>query len=759
MKWLRAVSWRSCRTSLAVIAALAMPVLAGCDSTVRDGARDTTVGEAVSGTAVPQVTDDVGTALSPTPTAVAAPSPTPTAVVAPSPMPTVVAALSPRPTVEAIYGHPVTPCIPEPHPWLVTWFWDNTVRWRGDGSTILFSVGPVVYAAKADGAQVSKVADATTTVQYGGYSVLGPMTSYDVTRKGDGIVYATCAYQWKGLQTERQKELAALGAAASYGYELAVVGVDGMDPRRLTGNGRFDNYPSWSPDGTRIAFLTGGNGRSGSDLAVIAADGSERPEFESDKGIVLHPPQWSPDGERLAVVGTDGNVRMLAIYTIGADGSDKRRLGAAASGPAWSPDGTRIAFATDEGDEIALYTMAPDGTDARKVPLGPRWAPRYEASHDVLVGLVEVGLQKWITTLEWSPGGDRLLYSCGLRVCVGDLDGNLVGESPVTFETGRGSVAAWSPDGSRIAVGQGVAWPTEDRRRDPLDGEIALYSMAPDGSDVQILAAHSDARGVIAVGARERAALLDVSGCAPGLAWAVANRRALNLGLAWDCQTLLEIRDELAGTTELDWWRANRPITEWSGVVVGGSPRRVEWLQLSGRGMDGRIRPELSKLTGLVLLDLSDNSLVGGIPNQLSRLTELRWLDVSNNELTGEIPAELGRLQKLEALDLSNNRLSGRIPPLLWDLTNLRVLNLSHNRLTSAIPGTQGRLYILKESLLSELLLSNNELTGMIPSELGDIPMLRLLRLSGNRLMGCVPAELRRVESNDLDELELPNCE
>ena len=62
---------------LAVVAALAMPVLAGCDSTVGDGARDTTVGEAVSGTAVPQVTDDIGAALSPTPTVVAGLTPTP----------------------------------------------------------------------------------------------------------------------------------------------------------------------------------------------------------------------------------------------------------------------------------------------------------------------------------------------------------------------------------------------------------------------------------------------------------------------------------------------------------------------------------------------------------------------------------------------------------------------------------------------------------------------------------------------------------
>ena len=82
-------------------------------------------------------------------------------------------------------------------------------------------------------------------------------------------------------------------------------------------------------------------------------------------------------------------------------------------------------------------------------------------------------------------------------------------------------------------------------------------------------------------------------------------------------------------------------------------------------------------------------------------------------------------------LDFAKNELSGAIPSALGNLTNLTWLDLSEN-----------------------------ELSGAIPPALGNLTNLTWLALSGNQLRGCVPAAWRNVEYwNDLDSLGLPFCD
>ena len=60
---------------------------------------------------------------------------------------------------------------------------------------------------------------------------------------------------------------------------------------------------------------------------------------------------------------------------------------------------------------------------------------------------------------------------------------------------------------------------------------------------------------------------------------------------------------------------------------------------------------------------------------------------------------------------------------------------------------------------LTVLDLANNQLSGEIPAEFGRLSNLGGLHLSGNELTGCIPTGLRDVGNNDLDALELPDCE
>ena len=89
-----------------------------------------------------------------------------------------------------------------------------------------------------------------------------------------------------------------------------------------------------------------------------------------------------------------------------------------------------------------------------------------------------------------------------------------------------------------------------------------------------------------------------------------------NTGLLSDCGMLLAARDTLAGTASLNW-SADTPITEWTGVVLGGTHGHVTELDLGALGLNGRIPKELGSLANLTLLVLADNGLTGEIPPEL----------------------------------------------------------------------------------------------------------------------------------------------
>ena len=155
-------------------------------------------------------------------------------------------------------------------------------------------------------------------------------------------------------------------------------------------------------------------------------------------------------------------------------------------------------------------------------------------------------------------------------------------------------------------------------------------------------------------------------------------------GLADDCAALLAAAPTLAGDAELNW-NADIPITEWTGVVISGSPPRVVVLDLTVKGLSGVIPSELGRLSALYALHLYGNELTGEIPPELGSLTGLAVLNLSANALTGGIPAEIGRLANLVEMDLSVNRLTGDVPRELGNLANLEWIAIEGNRLTGSI--------------------------------------------------------------------------
>ena len=714
------------------------------------------------------------------------------------------AVADPRVTPQSQFVGP--PCYPTVSLGLESWIADQFVQWSPDGDQILFTQGANLYGVSEDGARRTQVARGSLDIPDDSRGVIGGMMAFDISPDGKQVAYSTCEYPKRDIG-EAIEQSGWSGAVRSHSYQIAAATIEGRRPQLLTNHHVFHNYPSWSPDGERIAFLEGGDPLFSPNevrLVTMAADGTDRRVIiEQFDSLALQPPQWSPDGQRLAFVGDDG--LGMGIYTVRADGSDLRRLTDALSGPSWSPDGERIAFATADGREVAIHTMAADGMDQRRIAAFPEveWDPATRPLVDV-------------RTLEWSPDGSKILFlenralaregcwspsSDGVYVVGADGSG-LVGLGISDPEVYSYAAAAWSPDGTRIAV-------LADRAPAPVRGYIGadscdyaevviegdvrplmLFTMAADGADVEVLAqANEDGTptGAWTIYADE---LADVAACSEGTV--VADPEA-NPGLVRDCEILIGLRDVLLlGPTTNSW--AVTPIEDWMGVTVEGSPARVTGLTFGRLRISGAIPPQVGELSELRILDLSENSLHGAIPSELGRLQKLerlelqfnslsgkipaalgqlanlKWLVLnSNGRLVGEIPRELGQLSELQVLNLGGNDLTGPIPPGLRELAELEVLDLRGNKLTGGIPAWLGGLRALKSldlsrneltggipawldqlTALESLGLSLNKLTGGIPAWLGQLTALKSLSLSNNDLTGEIPAELGRLTSLEL---------
>ena len=117
--------------------------------------------------------------------------------------------------------------------------------------------------------------------------------------------------------------------------ELYSVNADGSAMRRLTWTPQDEQAPSWSPDGTRIAYESSLGG-----VWVMNADGSGQTKLTS--GTQDIDPAWSPDGTQIAFGRPSSNGWNL--FVMSADGSALRRVSDVfGNDPAWSPDGRRLA--------------------------------------------------------------------------------------------------------------------------------------------------------------------------------------------------------------------------------------------------------------------------------------------------------------------------------------------------------------------------------------------------------------------------------
>ncbi|CAL9750739.1 unnamed protein product [Musa acuminata subsp. burmannicoides] len=193
-------------------------------------------------------------------------------------------------------------------------------------------------------------------------------------------------------------------------------------------------------------------------------------------------------------------------------------------------------------------------------------------------------------------------------------------------------------------------------------------------------------------------------------------------------------------------------IVGWIPPSIGNLTNLVH-LDLSRNNIVGWIPPSIGNLTNLVHLDLSMNNISGYIPETLGTLIHMEKLFLSNNHISGQIPKKIGKLHRLQYLDMSYNNLSGQIPTTLGDLCNLTVLDLSHNNIGGELTNLfYGLSTCSQGAFLSSLVLKGNNLSGIIPSSMGQLSQLHKVDLSSNSLAGNI-TEAHFLNLTSLSEL------
>ena len=286
------------------------------------------------------------------------------------------------------------------------------------------------------------------TVDYGeNYSVTPSKVGYNFTPAYHSFINVT-SNQTQNYSASFIGLIAFTSSRSGYG-DIFIMSPDGNGQTQLTFDPTYDQYPSFSPDGSKIVFTSHRSGRP--EIYSMDVDGSKQTRLTYDSNKINAYPTWSPDGLKIAYISYSGQPLTPQLVVMNSDGTGQTNIETGNEQPlyaAWSPNGNKIAFFSNNGYS-PIYIINTDGSGLTNISHG--YSDQYPA---------------------WSPDGSKIAlnsYSGNYSdIWIMNSDGS--NKVRLTNSSAINEHPSWSPDGLKIVFSSN------------RDGNKAIFVMNADGT-------------------------------------------------------------------------------------------------------------------------------------------------------------------------------------------------------------------------------------------------------------------------------------